>query len=189
MRTQPEVMHWTAIGTVDKDVDQSRVWLERFLPPKDLKSFNFALMDRGEAAGGDTAGVLVGTAGVHTTHNDFGWPEVGYMLRKEYWGKGIATEFMRAFIKAWWALPRKEVQIKVDAATVEGRGAKDSDDELRVPEVLFAMIEAGNAGSRRVLEKAGFKKFKEWTEPDSRATCEGRTATLIAFLLERTPDS
>ncbi|KAJ3569014.1 hypothetical protein NPX13_g6227 [Xylaria arbuscula] len=147
------------------------------------------MIDRGDGAEGGTAGVLVGTGGVHHTRNAAGWPEVGYMLRKEYWGKGIATEFLRALIEAWWALPREEIEIEVDAETVEGRGGEKNSEKLVVPEILTAIIETGNVGSRRVLEKAGFKEYKEWTEPDSRVGYEGLTASLLAFYLERVPDS
>ncbi|KAI0434953.1 acetyltransferase domain-containing protein [Xylaria sp. FL1042] len=185
LRTQPEVMQWTSIGTVDKDLDQTRVFIERFLPPKDLETYNFAVMYLGDAAKGeDTDGVLIGTAGAHQSLNTFGWPEVGYMFRKEYWNKGLGTEFLHAFTKAWWALPRNEVQREVDTASVEGRGEKSGGDVMQIPEVLTALIEANNVGSRRVLEKAGFREFKRWSEPDSRVGFEDVDAELVAFLLE-----
>ncbi|KAI3338173.1 acetyltransferase domain-containing protein [Ustulina deusta] len=189
LRTQPEVMQWTSVGVVDKDVDQSRVFVERFLPPKDLETYNFAVVYLGDVAKGeDTDGVLIGTAGAHQTRNAIGWPEIGYMYRKEYWRKGLGTEFLRAFIKAWWALPRNEIQLEVDAASVEGRGERNGSDVIQVPEILTAIIEAENIGSRRVLEKAGFREYQRWTEPDSRAGFEDSNATLVAFLLDA-PDS
>ncbi|KAH8166006.1 hypothetical protein CIB48_g2231 [Xylaria polymorpha] len=140
IRQQPEVMIWTRAGTVDKNVDGSRVFVERFLPPKDLVTYSFAIVYL-----------------------------VGYMFRKEYWNKGLATEFLRAFTKAWWALPRNEVEVEleVDAASVKGKGENDGGD-LEVRETLVAYIDANHIGSRRVLEKAGFKEYKRWIEPDSR---------------------
>ncbi|KAI1425098.1 acetyltransferase domain-containing protein [Xylaria sp. FL1777] len=189
LRTQPEVMLWTSVGVVDKDIDQSRVFAERFLPPKDLDTYNFVIVYLGDAVQGeDTDGVLIGTAGAHNRYNIFGWPEVGYMFRKEYWNKGLGTEFLRGFLKAWWALPRHEIQVEVDAASVEGRGERNGSDVIQVPEILTAIIESNNIGSRRVLEKAGFREFKRWTEPDSRVGFEGKIVTLLAFLLEA-PDS
>ncbi|KAI0810381.1 acetyltransferase domain-containing protein [Xylaria sp. FL0064] len=185
LRTQPEVMQWTSTGVVDKDLDQTRVFVERFLPPKDLETYNFAVLYVGDAANGeDTDGVLIGSAGAHSSLNTFGWPEVGYMFRKEYWSKGLGTEFLRAFTQAWWALPRNEGQREVDAASVEGRGENSDNNVKQVPEVLTAIIEANNVGSRRILEKAGFREFKRWSEPDSRAGFEGLDAELVAFLLE-----
>ncbi|KAI0409908.1 acetyltransferase domain-containing protein [Xylaria palmicola] len=191
LRKQPEVMRWTIAGVVDDGVDASRVWVERFLSPKDLETYNFAILypgDNAESEGG--AGVLIGTAGAHKVHHDLGWPEVGYMFRKEFWNKGLGTEFLRAFTKAWWALPRREIELVVDAASVEKRGNFESnnDDVIRVPEVLTAYITASNTGSRRVLEKAGFREYKRWTEPNHHAGFEGTSVTLVGFLLEA-PDS
>ncbi|KAJ2973253.1 hypothetical protein NUW58_g8982 [Xylaria curta] len=189
LRTQPEVMLWTLLGTVDKDVDESRAFIERFLSPKDLKTFNFAVVYLGDDDKSENAdGVLIGTAGVHKILPESGWAEAGYMFRKEYWNKGLATEAMRALTKAWWALARTEIELEVDAASVEKRGEKSEGGVMQVPEILTALIETSNIGSQRVLEKAGFKEYKTWTEPDSRAGFEGRTATLVLFLLEA-PDS
>lgn len=190
IRQQPEVMIWTRAGTVDKNVDGSRVFVERFLPPKDLVTYSFAIVYLGDAGENEDAkGVIIGAAGAHKAHPDSGWPEVGYMFRKEYWNKGLATEFLRAFTKAWWALPRNEVEVEleVDAASVKGKGENDGGD-LEVRETLVAYIDANHIGSRRVLEKAGFKEYKRWIEPDSRVGFEGVDVELVGFLLEA-PDS
>ncbi|KAI1123281.1 acetyltransferase domain-containing protein [Nemania abortiva] len=188
MRQQPEVMRWTSFGAVDKDIDQSRTFVERFLPPNDTKTYNFVVVYLGDAGeSNDANGVVIGAAGAHKTSYHLGWPEVGYMFRKEYWNKGLGTEFLRGFSKAWWALPRNEVEIEVDPASVEGReegrSEKNDGDVIEVPEILTAMIEAKNVGSMRVLEKAGFREYKRWTEPDSRVGFEGLDAELVAFLL------
>ncbi|RYC53731.1 hypothetical protein CHU98_g12477 [Xylaria longipes] len=184
MRKQPEVMIWSRVGVVDKDVDESRVFLERFLPPNDLKTYHFAIVYLGDASGSEDAkGVVIGTAGAHKVRLDQGWPEVGYMFRKEYWSKGLATEFLRAFTKAWWALPRIEVELEVDAATVKEKGGNDG-GVVEVREVLTAGINAIHTGSRRVLDKAGFKEYERHIEPDSRVGYEGRDVELVAFLLE-----
>lgn len=189
MRKQPEVMTWTALGVTDTDIEQSRTFVERFLPPKDLESYNFAVLYLGDAGeNADADGVLVGVAGAHRVSPEQGWPEVGYLFRKEYWGKGLGTEFLRGFTKAWWALPRNEIELEVDAASVgkigEGEGEKSDDAVIQVPERLVAIIEARNIGSRRVLEKAGFEECATWSEPDSRAGFEGLDAHLVKFRLE-----
>jgi RimJ/RimL family protein N-acetyltransferase len=57
--------------------------------------------------------------------------QVGYRLGKEFWGKGIATEALRQFLGA-----------------VETRP-------------LFAHVVKHNIGSKRVLEKCGFKVIGE----------------------------
>lgn len=56
----------------------------------------------------------------------FGDPAVGYWLGREYWGKGIATRALAAFLEV------------VSQRPLYARAAKD------------------NLGSRRVLEKCGF---------------------------------
>lgn len=60
-----------------------------------------------------------------------GKQEVGYWLGKEYWGKGIATKGLAAFLE--------QVNIRP----------------------LYAHVAKHNVGSRRVLEKCGFKVIAE----------------------------
>jgi RimJ/RimL family protein N-acetyltransferase len=79
------------------------------------------------------------------------WPgelELGYRLRREFWGDGLATEGSRALIA--YAFTR-----------------------LDAPLVVAATLLA-NTGSRRVMEKAGMSfvgEFVEdrWSGPDKRA--------------------
>jgi len=71
-------------------------------------------------------------AGSVSSYEDEGKPEVTYWLGKEYWGKGIAT----------WALKEFLAQ-KNQIRPIYARVAKD------------------NLGSRRVLEKCGFKIIGE----------------------------
>lgn len=56
----------------------------------------------------------------------FGQPAVGYWLGQEYWGKGIATRALAAFLEVVTVRP------------------------------LYAYAARDNIGSRRVLEKCGF---------------------------------
>jgi RimJ/RimL family protein N-acetyltransferase len=57
--------------------------------------------------------------------------EVGYWLGKEYWGKGIATRALAEYVKIVQTRP------------------------------LYAHVAQHNIGSRRVLEKCGFKVIGE----------------------------
>jgi len=59
--------------------------------------------------------------------------EIGYWLGKEYWGKGIATQALAEFVNILKTRP------------------------------LFAHVARHNIGSRRVLEKCGFKVIGEDT--------------------------
>ncbi|KAI0396520.1 acetyltransferase domain-containing protein [Xylariaceae sp. FL0594] len=189
LRTQPEVMQWTIAGCVDADVGVTREWMARFMPPvNDLKSFQFVILYTGEEQEG---GTLIGTG---SCMNAQGQPEIGYMFRKEFWGKGLATEFVRALTKAWWALPRKEVVVETDAdllllplppaggADDEKKGAEE-ETIVEIPEILIAVINAENQGSRKVLEKSSFREYKTWTEPDARPGYGG-LINLVGFRME-----
>jgi RimJ/RimL family protein N-acetyltransferase len=68
---------------------------------------------------GQVAGNIVSWA-------QFGEREVGYWIGKEYWGKGVATKTLAAFLGDISARP------------------------------LYAHVAKHNIGSRRVLEKCGF---------------------------------
>ena len=59
-------------------------------------------------------------------HEDFGKPEVSYWLDKTYWGQGIATRALSAFLSRIQERP------------------------------VYARVAADNAASLRVLEKCGF---------------------------------
>ena len=67
----------------------------------------------------------------------FGEPEVGYWLGKEFWGKGIMTQALAEYVSIVKARP------------------------------LMAHVARHNVGSRRVLEKCGFKVVGEdkYTNP------------------------
>lgn len=66
-------------------------------------------------------------AGNIVCFQQLGEREVGYWLGKEYWGKGIATRALEEFLKIIETRP------------------------------LYAHVAKHNIGSRRVLEKCGFK--------------------------------
>ncbi|KAK6072872.1 putative acetyltransferase [Seiridium cupressi] len=176
LRTQPEVMIFTRTGRIDGDLSETQAKLDQFLPPNDVKTFSFtiSLSDTDE---------LIGAGGVHKAGSALDWPEVGYMFKREHWGKGYATEFMKGFVEAWWKLEREQAYIEVESQSIDMDG--NAEEVKTVPELLWAVIDANNAGSVRVLEKSGFKKLKTWTEPDSRAGFEGMSVTLVGFVLSK----
>ncbi|KAI0440145.1 acyl-CoA N-acyltransferase [Xylaria telfairii] len=168
LRTQPEVMACTAAGRIDGDPSETQSRLDPFLPPRDADTYNPAICLA-------STGEFIGLGGVFSTHSELGWPEVGYMLKKEHWGRGYGTEFLKAFLDAWWSLPRSEAQTAVDALSVD---AREGD---AVPEMICAMVESTNRGSLRIMEKAGFKQFKTWKEVSRRPGSEGAEVTLVGF--------
>lgn len=176
LRTQPEVMNFTSAARIDRDLDETQSKMDFFLSPNDARTFNcvICLSDTGE---------IIGTGGVHKMHFEFGWPEVGYILKREHWGKGYATEFMRGFLEAWWKLEREDVDIDVDALSVHV--SEKAEGVPNVPELLLATVEANNLGSLRIMKKIGFRKTRTWTEPDARAgpKSKGMDVTLVDFVL------
>jgi len=89
-------------------------------------------------------------AGSVSSYEDEGKPEVTYWLGKDYWGKGIAT----------WALKEFLAQ----------------KNQLRP---IYARIAKDNLGSRRVLEKCGFKIIGE-----SKGFANARGQEIEEFRLE-----
>ncbi|KJZ77538.1 hypothetical protein HIM_03262 [Hirsutella minnesotensis 3608] len=104
---------------------------------------------------------VIGTGGCHKLAGDFGWPILGYGLRREFWGLGYATEFLRAYLEAWWALPRAQVGLRVERSTLPADAAGDSVGECFMAVTLF-----DNKGSQNVLTKCGFEFVKVWEETD-----------------------
>ncbi|TQN70285.1 putative N-acetyltransferase p20 [Colletotrichum shisoi] len=165
LRTQPEVMRWSAAGRVDADVDETRAKLAQCLPPNDADNYDFSSCLR-------STGEWIGIGGCkHLSGGELGWPEIGYMLRKDFWGSGYATEFVQAFLEAWWSLPRSERELSVDRATVR----EWSGGEATVDEIMTAVTEPGNVASRKILGKWGFRKLKVWKETSE----EGGKETIL----------
>lgn len=151
LRTQEDVMKWTSAGCIDLKIETTRDKLNNFLPPNDTKTFNWAICLK-------ETGEFIGMGGCHLFPAEHGWPEVGYMLRQEFWGQGLASEFLNAWLRAWKELPRSERESNVAKEMVNS-------EEL-VREHLIAITEEANSGSQRVLLKAGFEKFREFDEED-----------------------
>lgn len=166
LRTQPEVMSWTATGSIDKDLDFTRGWLEQFLPPNDSSTLNCAICLR-------ETGKLVGVGGCHSYPGHIGWPEVGYLLRREVKGRGLATEFLRGWLKLWAALPRSEEEVSLRRQMAGGLSAG------LVEEHLIAITRQDNGASRTILSKCGFEHFLDFEEPDMSDPAE--TAHLLAY--------
>jgi RimJ/RimL family protein N-acetyltransferase len=79
------------------------------------------------------------------------WPRVHCVLKKEYWGHGYATEFLKAFLPVWWDLPREKTSILVEEISL------DSQEKYEATERLCAEIKMDNKANQKVVEKAGYK--------------------------------
>ncbi|KAM0257751.1 hypothetical protein ACHAQJ_004202 [Trichoderma viride] len=154
LRTQPQVMANSPQGRVDRDLEETRPKLNSFLPPHDQTTYNFAICLK-------ETGEMIGIGGCHNLFSIFGWPAIGYMIREEFWGQGLATEFVQAWLEMWCRLPRAEAEFEVDQRTL-----RDGDEEIL--EQVTAFTVSDNIGSQRVLEKSGFERFLSWEEADLR---------------------
>ena len=77
-------------------------------------------------------GGIIGWGGLYEDPFDPGWNfEIGYYFRPDVWGRGYASELVNAALAI-------------------------ADQQLRLPEV-WAMAHPDNTGSKRVLDKAGFR--------------------------------
>ncbi|KAM7192433.1 putative GMP synthase [Naviculisporaceae sp. PSN 640] len=193
IRSQPEVMRTQPPGRPDTDIlRDTKPVLDKYLAPKDRETFYFAICLKVVAAAaseqGDTeleGDKMIGVGGCHRLASPFGWPVVGYMIRREYWGLGLMTEFLTGYLELWKGLERREVVIEVDERTVtatignstgEGLKADKREEDLGhgtallpvVPEQIVTWAVVDNFGSWRVMEKAGFEHLLTWKEADLR---------------------
>ena len=126
---------------------------------------------------GDAGEELIGTGGSHMRTSDLGWPCTGYIIAERFWGQGIATEELRGFLEGWWGLERRDEILDVDEDAVvwehEARQDKGGDEPRRAREMIMAVIEPTNIGSRRVLEKVGFKLYKVYEQKNQRPGQDG----------------
>lgn len=178
LRSQPEVMAASRRGVPDKDLAETQQLIAPMLPPNDATTYKWAIY---EAQTGD----FVGSGGYGRAGAIAGdWPEIGYMLKKQHWGKGYATEFLGAWLEAWWKLPRSEVKMEVPASTVEEDapvcGANGVREVSR--DRVIAFIEQNNTSSQRVVEKCGFRRAASFKEPNTHAGFQGTEITVFVYV-------
>lgn len=168
-------MVFTTRGKPDESIKETRGDVERRLAPYDQTNYDWIirLAETGE---------LLGIGGSHLRLGELGWPVMGYMFRPEAWGKGYATEFVKAFLDAWWKLPRAEAQLRVDSHTVE-----DGQDGDLKAETIIAVTTADNKASQNVIGKSGLKHVKIWECEDKHEG--GGLIDLYAFAGRRPLES
>ena len=181
LRSGPEGMRFSSQGFPDPDVAPTKTKLDPLIPPQNRvggkEAYIFAVEEH------SNLGVLLGHLGMITRD---GITEIGYSLRKAFWGRGYATEAVRAFLDHYWGqLEREEVVYEVDQdegiyGNEKGMGVVEHDGNQmeRRKEVLTAMVETTNAASIRILEKSGFVKVRTFVE-------DSRGVELAVFDLER----
>ncbi|KAJ5361501.1 N-acetyltransferase GNAT family [Penicillium brevicompactum] len=146
VRSLPEVAKMNWPKEPFKSIEETRAWMatKTFTEgPADVLgcSFNYAIVDKS----GTGPQRVVGSLSINQVHP---YPEIGYAVHPDSWGKGVATEALQLMLKMWWDLPRRNL----DESDVQSTGV----------EKAFALCEKVNVGSCRVLEKCGFKIIGEY---------------------------
>ncbi|WP_343348068.1 GNAT family N-acetyltransferase [Sphingomicrobium sp. XHP0239] len=95
---------------------ETEEWLRSMIEVDEAHSDDFIVEKDGE---------LIGKCGLWSV------PEIGFMIRRDHWGEGLASEALGTFVDY-----------------IAGRGLP----------YLFADVDPDNPGSIRVLEKAGFER-------------------------------
>jgi hypothetical protein len=80
-----------------------------------------------------------------------GWPEVEFLLKREYGHKGYGTEFFAAVMDSWWDLPREMQRHQLFPGVVPDNEPGDEVDEV----VGFAYEETND------VARAFFAKMME----------------------------
>lgn len=107
-----------------------------------------------------TEGELIGEGGAYKLEHE--WTEIYYLFKKEFWGNGYATEFVKKFKEIWWNLPRKDTRITVQSISL------DTQDTSVATERLCATIKMENTPSQGVMKKTGFELHGELTKDGDR---------------------
>ncbi|HEV8192881.1 MAG TPA: GNAT family protein [Ktedonobacterales bacterium] len=122
----------------EQQLDPDANWMAAFTArnPSDREAF---MAHWAETLADGTIGkqtILFGgrVAGNVVSFEQSGEREVGYWIGKEYWGKGIATQALAAFLRLERTRP------------------------------LYGYVAEDNIGSQRVLEKCGFTRYGEARE-------------------------
>ncbi|KAJ6443475.1 cellobiose dehydrogenase [Purpureocillium lavendulum] len=178
LNTQPPVVRWSSRAVPNSNMDVTRRQLRDKLAD-DATTYEVAICL-------GASGEMIGIGGSHRRAGNLGWPVLSYALRAEHWGRGYATEFLQAFLRWWWTLPRDEVVLSVEASTVAAAAAGEG--PLK-PECVTSVATEQNIASQRVMSKSGMCLAKAWREKDLSKPDEEALVTLLGFTATMTHPS
>lgn len=143
-----------------KSIEETREWMATkafSAGPSDIigRSFYYAIVDKSSSEPQRVIGYM-------SINQVEPFPEIGYSVHPDSWGKGVATEALQLMLKMWWSLPRRNL---------EGENS-----HMAAVEKAFALCEKKNGGSCRVLEKCGYNVIGDFQFGDD---------DLFVFAVER----
>jgi RimJ/RimL family protein N-acetyltransferase len=133
------------------DIEKSKAWIQGCHDRENCWNFSIELLPTSEDED-PTQPRVIGMIGAVRA------PEVGYMLNANYWGKGYATEALRAFLPLFFE--------------------HYSGGEQERFEYAVALTDTELVASQNVLQKAGFK-LHERREKDFNNPVLGLRDTLV----------
>ncbi|KAF2197979.1 acyl-CoA N-acyltransferase [Delitschia confertaspora ATCC 74209] len=95
LRADPEVMKHTSLLPTD-DIRESDKWIKGCHDRPECWIFVIELLWEPENGTLRCCPPVIGTIGAVRA------PEIGYMLKRQYWGKGYATEALQAFVRLFF---------------------------------------------------------------------------------------
>lgn len=171
MQSDKEIMVWSATGKAYTTIEQSQKVLDKKLSEDGRENQDYVICLA-------TTGEMIGFTGSHQRCGSLGWPEIGYTISREHWGKGYATESLLAFLDFWWTLPRSECELQVEKCTLDDKNSGDT-----ATECIVTITVEGNQRSRTVMRKGRLELVKLLTVPDLRD--ETRTIDLFCHAARR----
>lgn len=163
--SDPEVMrYWSE--PPHPNLDRSRQWMSSMTSSPSNGVTDFIICVKESDSQDLTRENVIGKIGIYTVRPS---NEIGFLLAKEYWGKGYAKEALDALLEYLYAL-RREVSEDGDQELSES-GKEDwamwrevghvrlSEDEMKSQWLypsITADVDPRNAASIGLLKKAGF---------------------------------
>jgi RimJ/RimL family protein N-acetyltransferase len=98
---------------------------------------------------------LIGDGGIYYLRIDTEWPNLTYRIKEEHWNKGYDTEFLNAYMRYWWSIPRQTKLLRINPATLNYQ----DNPEQSIKERVYISVTHENLANQRVLTKVGFEQF------------------------------
>ncbi|USP77558.1 hypothetical protein yc1106_04832 [Curvularia clavata] len=181
MRRHPEVMKHTSLRPSD-DLETTKAWIQGCHDSEHNWNFAVSLLEPHDGP------QVIGLIGAVRA------PEVGYMFNASYWGRGYATEALRAFMPLFFEhysgknIADYRDEEAGDASNGNGVNGAASNEKTLAPRYEFAeaLTDPDLLSSQNVLAKVGFK-LHERKERDFENPVLGWRDTLV-FRLYRSAE-